>query len=62
MESRLLLTASEAAERLAMSRATLYKLMASGEISSVHIGRSRRFLVAALEEYVRKLTSDGPEG
>src|SRR5688500_986341 len=51
----LLLRVEEAAERLAVSRTTLYGLLASGALPSVHIGRSVRVSVAALEAYVAGL-------
>lgn len=57
---RLLLTVSEAASCLGIGRSTLYELVASGEIESVTIGRSRRVPVASLAVYVdRLLASSG---
>lgn len=37
-----LLTIPEAAERLAVSRDTIYRLIASGDLRSVHLGRAHR--------------------
>lgn len=51
----LLLTVVEAARLLGVGRSTAYELLASGELESVHIGRSRRIPVAAVESYVAGL-------
>ncbi len=55
MNSRLLFTPEHAADKLDVGRTTVYALMASGELRSVKIGRSRRVPAAALEEYVGRL-------
>jgi excisionase family DNA binding protein len=55
MTDKVLLRPSEAAELLAVGRSRLFELMASGELRSVKIGRSRRVPVAALTEYVDSL-------
>ncbi len=52
METRVLLKPAEAAQQLSISRASLYELLARGELRSVTIGSSRRVPVAALEDYV----------
>lgn len=52
---RLLLRVEEAAEALAISRRTLYELVRTGEIPVVHIGRSVRVTLTALETYVARL-------
>jgi excisionase family DNA binding protein len=52
---RLLLTPEEAAEVLRIGRTTVYALMKSGDLRSVHIGRSCRIPQAELERYVRRL-------
>ena len=57
--SRLLFTPEHAADRLDVGRTTIYALMASGELRSVKIGRSRRVPAAALEEYVTRLVGGG---
>ena len=54
---QLLLTVEEAARRLRICRSNMYKLITSGEVKSVRIGRLRRVRPAALEEYVQRLTS-----
>ncbi|HEV8221190.1 MAG TPA: helix-turn-helix domain-containing protein [Streptosporangiaceae bacterium] len=57
LAGRLLLTPVEAAIALGLSRTRIYELMASGELSSVKIGRSRRISVTALYEFIA-LASD----
>ena len=52
---RLLLTAEEAANVLRIGRTTVYALMKSGDLRSVHIGRSCRSPQAELKRYVRRL-------
>jgi excisionase family DNA binding protein len=42
----------EAARLLAVSPATLYKILASGDIPFVRIGRARRISVMALASYI----------
>lgn len=51
----LLLTVSQAAEQLQISRSRLYELLAQGAIRSVHIGNLRRISPEALQEYVASL-------
>jgi len=55
--ARLLLTVPEAAEALAISRSTVYELIAAGLIRSVRIDGSRRVPVEALETYLAVLLS-----
>ena len=52
---RLLLTPEEAADVLRVGRTTVYALMKSGDLHSVHIGRSCRISRAELERYVHWL-------
>jgi excisionase family DNA binding protein len=54
----LLLTPEEAARRLSIGRTTIYALMASGDLSSVTIGRCRRIPVSALRSFVVQLVDD----
>lgn len=49
-----LLTPAEAAEHLAIGRTTVYALMASGEIPTVKIGRSRRIRPEALDAFIER--------
>jgi excisionase family DNA binding protein len=55
MSEELLCTVVDAARRLSLSRANVYKILARGSIRSVSIGRSRRVVVASLREYVAQL-------
>ena len=49
---KLLLTITEASQVLAVSRSKLYELLNSGNLPSVHIGRSRRIRMKDIEEFV----------
>lgn len=53
--SPLLLTPEEAALRLGVGRTTLYRLLSTGDLRSVTIGRSRRVSAHALNAYVAAL-------
>ena len=48
-----LMTVVEAADYLALSRGSIYNLMRSGTITSVHIGRARRIPFAELHRFIR---------
>jgi excisionase family DNA binding protein len=48
---KLLLTITEAAERLSVGRSTIYELINRGDLPAAHIGRSARISVTALEEF-----------
>ncbi|GLW63722.1 hypothetical protein Arub01_19660 [Actinomadura rubrobrunea] len=54
--SELVLTVDEAAERLRVSRWTLYNLIRSNQLRTVKIGRRRLVPVDALAEYLAQLT------
>ena len=56
---KILYTPTEAARALGISRSTIYVLMASGEIPSVHIGSCRRVPVDGLRRYVARLDKKG---
>ena len=59
--SLLLLTVKEAAERLSLSRSTVYELVLGGEIQSIKVGRSRRVLAGALTDFIaQKVKEQGP--
>ena len=47
-----LLTPEEAAEMLRVCRMTVYKLMRTGDLASITIGKSRRIPRTALDDYV----------
>ena len=55
-----LLTAEDVAQELSVSRAMAYKLMQSGEIRVVHIGRSVRTRPECLEEYLTRHEESRP--
>ena len=55
MVERKLLSVSETLESLAISRATLYRLMHQGRIIPVKIGRCTRFTPAAIDRLVKNL-------
>ena len=55
MPERLLVNVREACRMLHVGRSTFYKLIASGEIATVHIGAARRIVVADLLTYVARL-------
>jgi excisionase family DNA binding protein len=49
---RLLLRPEEAAHAIGVSRARFYQLLATGEVKSIKVGRSRRVPVAELTRWV----------
>ena len=49
---RLLLTPEESAYAINVSRSQLWKMLATGEITSIKIGRSRRVPVDALRQWI----------
>jgi len=55
MTTQMLLKVEQAADRLGLGRTVVWGLVASGELETVKIGRSRRVPVEALEAYVAKL-------
>ena len=54
----LMVTPAEAAQRLGLSRSTIYELIGSGALRAVRIGRARRIPVAALTDYVDSLIAE----
>jgi excisionase family DNA binding protein len=50
-----LLTVEEAARRLRIGRTLCYRLIGSGELESVPVGRLRRVPADAIHEYVTRL-------
>ncbi|MCX4800612.1 excisionase family DNA-binding protein [Streptomyces sp. NBC_01214] len=50
-----LLTVEEAARRLRIGRTFCFRLIGTGELESVPVGRLRRVPVAAVHEYVARL-------
>ena len=49
-----LVTLAHAADYLSMSRGALYRLLGSGALVSVHIGRARRVPMVELRRFVRQ--------
>ncbi len=56
--NKLLLTPEEAAEVLGIGRTKVYALMATGELLSVRIGKSRRVPRDAVDEYIARLEEE----
>ena len=54
-EPPVLVTVEEAARRLSIGRTATYMLVRKGELQSVKIGRTRRVVVASIDDYVSKL-------
>lgn len=52
--SKLLLTVTEAAGLLSVSRTNLYKLVQRGDIRSIQLGRSRRIPTSELARFVEE--------
>jgi excisionase family DNA binding protein len=57
-DPEVLLTPREAADVLKIGRSKLYELMARGAISSVKLGRCRRFRRSDLDLFIRALKAD----
>lgn len=53
----LLVTVTEAAQALAISRSKLYQLIASRALDSLRIDGSRRVPAASLHDYIARLTT-----
>jgi len=51
-----ILTVDEVAEKLKMSRSTLYKYAETNKIPSFKIGACRRFFEDEIEEYLNEIT------
>lgn len=54
-EAKILLRVSEAAEQLGLSKGFLYQVIASGELPSVKIGRSRRIAVEEMLKWIQRV-------
>jgi excisionase family DNA binding protein len=52
-----LITTKQVAQVLGISRSQVYVLLKSGELESVHIGRSRRISKEQVIDYVRGLSN-----
>jgi excisionase family DNA binding protein len=60
-ESQSLLRVEEAAKYLSIGRTLVYRLLHSGELESVQIGRARRIPLVALESYVERLRDEADQ-
>ena len=58
MNEALLLTPVQAARALGIGRSSLYELLRTGALRSVHIGRSRRIPDKALHDFIAALEVD----
>jgi len=58
-EPTLLLTVSETADRLHVSKPTVYVLINSGQLRSIKVGRIRRIPCKALEDYIDTALAGG---
>jgi excisionase family DNA binding protein len=54
-----LLRIEDIADRLAVSRSMAWKLIATGELRAVRIGRAVRVRPADLEAYIERATGEG---
>jgi excisionase family DNA binding protein len=52
--TKMLLTPAEAADYLSIGRSTTYRMIRSGELPSISIGRAVRVPVKALDEWVER--------
>jgi excisionase family DNA binding protein len=59
---RALVTVKDAGRILAISRSSVYELIATHELETVHIGRSVRIPLDAIASYIETLRSGGAEG
>lgn len=57
-QPRVLLTIEQAAHQLSLSRTTMFRLIRTGDIASVRIGRARRIAAEAIEDYVYRLSAE----
>jgi excisionase family DNA binding protein len=56
----LLLTVTEAADRLGIGRSLFYALLADGQVESIHVGRLRRIPTDALAAYIARQRASKP--
>ena len=54
---KILCTVMDAGSALSLSRSKVYQLINSGELKTVHIGRSIRIRVSELETFIQNKTS-----
>jgi excisionase family DNA binding protein len=58
LSERLLISPADASRALSISRTRVYELMASGQLRSVKIGRSRRIPVEALASFIAAIAAE----
>jgi excisionase family DNA binding protein len=56
-EAKLLVSVEEAAALLSLGRTVTWALVRKNELRSVKVGKTRRVVVASLQEYVERLAS-----
>ena len=56
---KLLLTVGEVCEKTGWGRTLVYKLLASGDLKSIKVGRTRRIPSTALDEFIDKQVVHG---
>lgn len=56
-----MLTVAEVAEVLRVSPRTVYNLLDAGALRGVRVGRARRVLASALQEFIDQGGGDGPQ-
>ena len=61
IRQQLVLTIQQAAEMLAVSKSTLYRLINNGEIETIRIGSLQRIRPSALDRYLDRNERDGRE-
>jgi excisionase family DNA binding protein len=54
MAEKILISPDEGCIALGVGRSTMFKMLASGEIPSIKVGRLRRIPVESLQEWARK--------
>jgi excisionase family DNA binding protein len=58
LDQKLLLSPEQTCETIGVKRATLFKLLAAGEIPSIKIGRLRRIPVDGLKRYIERQVAE----
>ena len=57
-----LLSIEETCEILGISRATLFRMLKTGDLPSVHLGRLRKIPLSGVQEYMRTLMVEARAG
>jgi len=58
-QAPLLVSVGDAARMLGIGETVTWRMVSTGEIASVHLGRRRLVLVKSLEEFVERLQEEG---